>query len=100
MTEIAQWGNLSPKLLHDLETHYHNIEMLYNDNIDLEEIRIGLEIPYEEWLPMEDIIFATQSIYRVKNIFRKTKFYRSHNKTNYTEEVKMINKPGEPYAYK
>jgi hypothetical protein len=49
---------------------------------------------------MEDVIFASQSIYRAKDIFGETKFYRSHNRTNYTEEVKMINKPGEPYAYK
>ena len=87
MTQIAEWGNLSPKLLHDLETHYHNIETLYNDNVDLEEIRISLKIPYSDWLPIEDVIFATESIYRASDIFGQTKFYMGNNKTGRSQEV-------------
>ena len=87
MTKIAEWGNLSPKLLHDLETHYHNIETLYNDNVDLEEIRISLKIPYSDWLPIEDVIFATESIYRASDIFGQTKFYMGNNKTGRSQEV-------------
>jgi len=86
MTKI-EWGNLSPKLLHDLETHYHNIETLYNDNVDLEEIRISLKIPYSDWLPIEDVIFATESIYRASDIFGQTKFYMGNNKTGRSQEV-------------
>jgi len=87
MTQIAEWGNLSPKLLHDLETHYHNIETLYNDNVDLEEIRISLKIPYDDWLPMEDVIFADESIYRASDIFGQTKFYMGNNRTGRSQEV-------------
>ena len=87
MTKIAEWGNLSPKLLHDLETHYHNIETLYNDDVDLEEIRISLKIPYSDWLPIEDVIFATESIYRASDIFGQTKFYMGNNKTGRSQEV-------------
>ena len=35
---------LSQKLLHDLEKYYHNIEVLYNDNQDIEAIREHLRI--------------------------------------------------------
>ena len=87
MTQIAEWGNLSPKLLHNLEKYYHNIETLYNDNVDLEEIRISLKIPYSDWLPIEDVIFATESIYRCKDIFGDTKFYMGNNKTGRSQEV-------------
>jgi len=87
MTEIAQWGNLSPKLLHDLEKHYHNIETLYNDNVDLEEIRISLKIPYNDWLPMEDVIFADESVYRATDIFGQTKFYMGNNRSGHSQEI-------------
>ena len=87
MTEIAQWGNLSPKLLHDLEKHYHNIEKLYNDNVDLEEIRISLKIPYNDWLPMEDVIFADESVYRATDIFGQTKFYMGNNRSGHSQEI-------------
>ena len=88
MTEIAQWGNLSPKLLHDLETHNHNIAISYNDNMDLEEIRISLKIPYNDWLPMEDVIFPEESIYKATDIFEQTKFYISNNRSGRSREVK------------
>jgi len=88
MTEIAQWGNLSPKLLHDLETHYHNITISYNDNMDLEEIRTSLKIPYNDWLPMEDVIFPEESIYKATDIFEQTKFYISNNRSGRSREVK------------
>jgi len=86
MTKI-EWGNLSPKLLHDLETHYHNIETLYNDNVDLEEIRIILKIAYSDWLPIEDVIFADESIYKASDIFGETKFYIGNNRTGRSQEV-------------
>ena len=87
MTEIAQWGNLSPKLLHDLETHYHNITISYNDGMDLEKIRISLKIPYNDWLPMEDVIFAEESIYRATDIFGQTKFYMGNNRSGHSQEI-------------
>ena len=87
MTEIAQWGNLSPKLLHNLETHYHNIEVLYSDGVDLESIRTTLKIPYDDWLPMEDVIFADESVYRATDIFGQTKFYMGNNRTGRSQEI-------------
>jgi len=74
-------------LLHNLEKYYHNIETLYNDNVDLEEIRISLKIPYDDWLPMEDVIFADESIYRASDIFGQTKFYMGNNRTGRSQEI-------------
>ena len=72
---------LSQKLLHDLETHYHNITTLYNDGLDLETIREKLNIFYDDWLPMEDIIFDIEPIYKCNNIFNNTLYYKyNHNK--------------------
>jgi len=87
MTTLEIKTNHNPKLLHDLETHYHNIEKLYNDGIDLEEIRIELQISDNDWYPMEDIIFAKESIYRCNNIFGKTVYYKGCNISGRSQEI-------------
>jgi len=61
--------NLSPKLLHNLEQNYHNIEKLYNDNVDLEGIREELQISDEDMWAMEEIMFPKTSVYTIDNIF-------------------------------
>lgn len=80
--------NLSPKLLHDLEAHYHNIEVLYNDGIDRESIRATLNIPYKDWMPMDDIIFNNNAILKCNNIFDETIFYKYNNFTGKLQEIK------------
>ena len=87
MTQIAEWGNLSPKLLRNLEKHYHNIETLYRDNMDIESIRENLKISYDDWLPMEDVIFASKAIYKTVNIFGETQFYMGYNKSGRSREI-------------
>ena len=87
MTTLEIKTNHNPKLLHDLETHYHNIEKLYNDSVDLESIREELQIPYEDWLPMQDIIFAKESIYKCNNTFGQTLYYKGNNITGITQEI-------------
>jgi len=79
--------NLSPKLLHDLETHYHNIEKLYNDSLDLESIREELQIPYEDWLPMQDIVFNPKPIFKSNNIFNQTIYYKYNSDTGKSQEI-------------
>jgi hypothetical protein len=80
--------NLSPKLLHDLETHYNNVEKLYNDNLHLEAIREELQISYEDWLPMQDVIFAPESIYKCNNVFNNTVYYKYNYTTGRSQEIK------------
>ena len=79
--------NLSPKLLHDLETHYHNIEVLYNDNLNPEDIREKLNIDFEDWIPMHSVIFSEESIYKANNTFGKIIYYKYNNYTGKTQEV-------------
>ena len=78
---------LSQKLLHDLEKYYHNIEVLYNDNQDIEAIREHLRIPYEDWLPMQDVIFAPESIYKCTNVFDNTVYYKYNHNTGRSQEI-------------
>ena len=87
MTTLEKATSHNLKLLHNLETHYHNIEKLYNDNLDLETIREELQIPYEDWIPMQDIIFADESIYKCNNIFGETLYYKGCNKTGRSQEI-------------
>ena len=88
MTSLEKIASLHPKLLHNLETHYHNIEKLYNDDVGLESIRAELQISEEDWLPMEEVIFANESIYRCSNIFGQTLYYKGFNISGQSQEIK------------
>ena len=88
MTTLERAASLYPKLLHNLETHYHNIETLYTDNLSIDDIRIQLQIPYDEWLQMEDIIFAKESVYRCSNVIGETIYYKGNNIKGNKWEIK------------
>ena len=88
MTTLEKATSHNPKLLHNLETHYHNIEKLYNDNLDLETIREELQIVEEDWYPMQDVIFAKESIYRCNNIFGEVLYYKGCNISGKSQEIK------------
>jgi len=91
MTQIAEWGNLSPELLHDLETHYHNIETLYNEGMNITDIQENLQLSDGQMFAMEDVIFAEESVYRCTDIFGDTKFYMGNNRTGRSQEIEYGN---------
>ena len=88
MTTLEEATSLHPKLLHNLETHYHNVEKLYNDNLSREEIREELQIPYEDWMPMDDVIFAIESVHRSDNVFGENLYYRHNSLAGKAWEIK------------
>ena len=87
ITTLEKATSHNPKLLHNLETHYHNIEKLYNDNVGLELIRGTLQISDEDWLPIEEVIFAKECIYKCHNIFGETLYYKSCNESGRSQEI-------------
>jgi len=88
MTTLEKKASLHPKLLHNLETHYHNVEKLYNDNLSREEIREELQIPYEDWMPMDDVIFAIEYVHRSDNVFGENLYYRHNSLAGKEWEIK------------
>ena len=88
MTTLEEVASLHPKLLHNLETHYHNVEKLYNDNLSREEIREELQIPYEDWMPMDDVIFAIEYVHRSDNVFGENLYYRHNSLAGKEWEIK------------
>jgi len=67
---------LSPKLLHDLETYYHQIALLYAEGVGVEDITNTLQISDKRMYDMEEIIFAKNTIYTADNIFEGRATYK------------------------
>ena len=93
MKTIKKWvkRNLSPKLLHDLETHYHNIATLYNEGMNITDIQENLQLSDGQMFTMEDVIFSNEAVYKVINIFGETKFYMNNNRSGRSQEIEYGN---------
>ena len=89
-------NHLNPRLLNNLEQHYHNIALLYSENVDLEEIRMRLKISDTDMIEIEDVMFDKSPIYTALNIFGNTVHYKYNASTGKSQEV---DKYGIPKGY-
>ena len=47
--------NLSPKLLHDLETYYYQVALMWEEGVPFEEVTSRLNISYEQLKDLDEI---------------------------------------------
>ena len=79
--------NLSPKLLHDLETHYNQIALLFTEGENLENIREHLKISDEQMYAIENIMFEPYPVYSANNIFDNKVKYQLNTYTGKSTEI-------------
>ena len=80
--------NLSPKLLHKLETHYDKIASMYSDGFGLEEIREHIGITDSDMQMIEEIMFNTFPIYKVTDRNGIDKVFKYNARTMQSKEIK------------
>jgi hypothetical protein len=61
--------NLSPKLLHNLETHYTQVSLMWQEKLNIEQMLERLKISEDELTAMLVVMFNERAIYTTDNIF-------------------------------
>ena len=79
-------SQLSQKLLNNLEQYYDQIAMLFTEGVDLEDIRLRLQLSDEDMYALIDVIFDPNPIYTA-NRFDKTIRYRFCAQSLKSQEV-------------
>jgi hypothetical protein len=79
-------SHLSQKLLNNLEQYYDQIALLFTEGVDLEDIRLRLQLSDEEMDSLVDVIFEPNPIYTA-NSFGKLTRYKLNSQTLKSQEV-------------
>ena len=80
-------NQLSQRLLNNLEQYYDQIALLFKEGVDLENIRLRLQLSDEDMYALVDVIFEPNPIYTALNIFGNTVHYKYNALTGKSQEV-------------
>jgi hypothetical protein len=80
-------NQLNQKLLNNLEQHYEQLALMYEEGLSIEEQIKRLQIPSEEVYDMHLIVFDRYPIYSANNIFGQKVYYQLNADTGRSWEV-------------
>jgi hypothetical protein len=71
MTTKKKWEkrNLSPKLLHNLEQHYTQVALMWQEGLPLEDAASNIRVSYEDLEDMHLVMLNPYPTYTIDNIF-------------------------------
>jgi len=79
--------NLSPKLLHNLEQHYTQVGLMWEEGVPFEEAVNHIKVSYQDLEDMHLVMFYEHPKYKVHNIFGDELIYKMNASTLQSQEV-------------